>query len=168
MTRPAAFPAAHLGRHVDRLFRAAYALCGSREDAEDLVQETFARVLARPRLVRRRDDPRYLVRALRNTWIDLQRARRARPAASGHDALDWIVDGRGDPSTLALDARMAYDAMRELSPGLREAIAAVDVVGLSYRDAALALGVRQGTLQSRLARAREQVAAALLVGELAA
>ena len=36
---------AGLGDHVDRLYRAAWALCGSREDAEDLVQDTFARVL---------------------------------------------------------------------------------------------------------------------------
>ena len=41
-----------LGDHFDRLFRAAWALCGSREDAEDLVQDTYARVLARPRVVR--------------------------------------------------------------------------------------------------------------------
>ena len=38
-----------LGDHFDRLLRAAWALCGSREDAEDLVQDTYARVLARPR-----------------------------------------------------------------------------------------------------------------------
>jgi RNA polymerase sigma-70 factor, ECF subfamily len=43
---------ARLGDHLDRLYRAAWALSGSREDAEDLVQETYARVLARPRLVR--------------------------------------------------------------------------------------------------------------------
>src|SRR5262249_45552030 len=56
---------ARLGDHVDRLFRAAWALCGSREDAEDLVQETYARVLARPRLLRHEDDLGYLLRALR-------------------------------------------------------------------------------------------------------
>ena len=39
-----------LSKHIDRLYRAAWALCGSREDAEDLVQETFARVLSRPRV----------------------------------------------------------------------------------------------------------------------
>ncbi|MDX6661124.1 MAG: hypothetical protein QOJ55_1946, partial [Solirubrobacteraceae bacterium] len=44
-----------LGDHFDRLYRAAWALCGSREDAEDLVQDTYARVLARPRVVRRDD-----------------------------------------------------------------------------------------------------------------
>jgi RNA polymerase sigma-70 factor (ECF subfamily) len=161
-------PAAHAARHVDRLYRAAYALTGSRHDAEDLVQETFARVLARPRLVRRQEDPRYLMRALRNTWIDLERARRARPVTSGDDALEWILDRRGDPSTLALDARLAYDAMRGLSPKLREAIAAVDVVGLSYAEAARALRIRVGTLRSRLARARERVATALVAEEVAA
>jgi RNA polymerase sigma-70 factor, ECF subfamily len=166
--RPAALPAADLATHVDRLFRAAYALTGSRHDAEDLVQETFARVLARPRLVRRQDDPRYLMRALRNTWIDLERARRARPVTAGRDALEWIVDRRGDPSTVALDVRAAYDAMHELSPKLREAIAAVDVLGLSYQEAARALRIREGTLQSRLSRARDRVAAALVAGEAAA
>jgi DNA-directed RNA polymerase specialized sigma24 family protein len=42
----------NLGDHIDRLFRAAWALSGSRADAEDLVQETFARVLAKPRRIR--------------------------------------------------------------------------------------------------------------------
>jgi RNA polymerase sigma-70 factor (ECF subfamily) len=162
--RRASLPAADLAGHADRLFRAAYALCGSRHDAEDLVQETFARVLARPRLVRHRDDPRYLMRALRNTWIDMQRARSARPQSSGPDALEWIADG-GDPIGVALDTRVAYDAMRELSPVLREAIVAVDVLGLSYRDAARALRIRQGTLQSRLSRARDHVADALRADE---
>ena len=40
---------ARLADHVDRLYRAAWLLCGSREDAEDLVQDTYARVLSRPR-----------------------------------------------------------------------------------------------------------------------
>lgn len=167
MTGPSALPPDRLAEHVERLFRVAYALSGSSHDAEDLVQETFARVLARPRLVRRQDDPRYLMRALRNTWIDFQRARAARPVSSGADALEWVADGSADPG-VALDVQVAYDAMRELSPKLREAIAAVDILGLSYRDAARALQIRQGTLQSRLARARDHVSAALLADEDAA
>jgi RNA polymerase sigma-70 factor, ECF subfamily len=159
---------AQLARHMDRLFRTAYALSGSRHDAEDLVQETFARVLARPRVLQREDSARYLMRAVRNTWIDLQRARAARPATSGADTLARIAGGRADPGGWTLDARIAYGAMSELSPKLREAIAAVDLMGLPYRDAARALGIRQGTLQSRLARAREQVAAALEVDGRAA
>ena len=64
---------ARLGDHLDRLYRAAWALCGSREDAEDLVQETYARVLARPRLLRNDDDLGYLLRALRNTFLTQKR-----------------------------------------------------------------------------------------------
>jgi RNA polymerase sigma-70 factor, ECF subfamily len=50
-----------LGDHIDRLYRAARALCGSREEAEDLVQETFVRVLRKPRMLRSRDDLGYLL-----------------------------------------------------------------------------------------------------------
>jgi RNA polymerase sigma-70 factor, ECF subfamily len=162
---PRVLDPASLGDHLDRLMRAALAMCGSRADAEDLVQETFARVLERPRFVRRGSDLAYLMRVLRNTWVDFHRARSARPDTSGPpEAVEWIVDRAGDPGEVALDVQMAYEAMRELSPPLREAIAAVDVLGLSYRDAAKALRIRQGTVMSRLSRARERIAAALEEG----
>jgi RNA polymerase sigma-70 factor, ECF subfamily len=148
--------------HAERLYRAAYALCDTRHDAEDLVQETYARVLRRPRFVRRDGDLAYLLRALRNTWIAMHRAKDARPrtvelAEDGH----WVADAGSDPGISALEVSVAYDAMRELSDPLREAIVAVDVVGLSYRQAARALRIREGTVMSRLSRARERVAAAL-------
>ncbi len=68
-----------LPRHTDRLYRAAWALCGSREDAEDLVQETFARVLARPRSLRGQDELAYLMRVLRNTFLTQRRTASRRP-----------------------------------------------------------------------------------------
>jgi RNA polymerase sigma-70 factor, ECF subfamily len=142
------------------LFRAAYALTGSRPDAEDLVQETFARVLGSRRGSRHAGELPYLMRALRNTWIDQQRARKARPVSAGGEPLEWVVDKSADPQA-ALDVRQAYAAMRALSPPLREAIAAVDVLGLSYKEAARSLRIRQGTLMSRLSRARDRVADAL-------
>jgi RNA polymerase sigma-70 factor (ECF subfamily) len=149
-----------LSESVDRLYRAAYALCGSRADAEDLVQETFLRVISSKRAARHRWKLPYLMRSLRNTWIDFQRARSARPQTAAADGVEWMPDGSADPEA-ALDAQAAYQAMRDLSPPLREAIAAVDVAGLSYKEAARALRIRQGTLMSRLSRARDRVAAEL-------
>lgn len=156
--RPRPLEPARLPDHADRLYRAAYGLCGSRAEAEDLVQETYARVLARPRRVRRGGERAYLMRVLRNTWIDFQRARAARPDPAGGDAIDWVLDSDSDPGGLALDVRLAYEGMRELPPPQREAIVAVDVLGLAYKEAARALRIRQGTLMSRLARARDRVA----------
>src|SRR5213595_1186677 len=71
---------ARVGDHLDRLYRAAWALCGSREDAEDLVQETYTRVLARPRLIYREDDLGYLLRVLRNTFLSGRRTAARRPS----------------------------------------------------------------------------------------
>jgi RNA polymerase sigma-70 factor (ECF subfamily) len=148
-----------LGDHLDRLYRAAWGLCGSREDAEDLVQETYARVLAKPRLLRREDDLGYLLRALRNAFLA---GRRPQHARTPRLPLDEELDARGgsDPAELA-EQRRVYGAIAELPPDYRDALVAVDVAGLSYREAARALRVPQGTVTSRLARARERVAEAL-------
>src|SRR6188768_3945944 len=97
---------ARLGDHLDRLYRAAWALCGSREDAEDLVQETFARLLARPRLLRREDDLGYLLRALRNTFLNQKRTerRRLRPD-SLPEQLDLVADPHAPQPHAALELR---------------------------------------------------------------
>ena len=153
---------AHLPDHLDRLFRAAYALCGSRHDAEDLVQETYARVLKRPRFLRHEDDGAYLLRALRNTWINLRNSAHARRSVPLEpERLEFVDDPKADPQESTLDARAAFAAVAELSPPLRETIVAVDVMGLSYKEAARALRVRPGTIMSRLHRARDAVAGAL-------
>src|SRR4051794_23099467 len=70
------------GDHIDTLFRAACAICGSRQLAEDLVQETYVKVLARPRFMRRDDDLGYLIKALRNTWYSHLRDERTRREAT--------------------------------------------------------------------------------------
>src|ERR1700737_5138354 len=82
-----------LGDHIDRLFRAAWTLCGSREEAEDLVQETFARVLRKPRLLRSEDDLGYLLRVLRNTFVSQIRTAARRPQTTAlPDDLDMVED----------------------------------------------------------------------------
>jgi RNA polymerase sigma-70 factor (ECF subfamily) len=153
---------AALPDHLERLYRAAYALCGSREDAEDLVQETYERVLRRPRFLRHDNDLAYLMRVLRNTFAGIQGKRASRPTLPlPAEELDWLQDHDADPAASLLESRAAFAAIAGLSDPLREAIVAVDVVGLPYRDAARALRVREGTIMSRLHRARERVAEAL-------
>jgi len=149
---------ARLGDHLDRLYRAAWALCGSREDAEDLVQETYARVLARPRLIRREDDLGYLLRALRNTFLTKKRteSRRLRPAPLP-DELDLLADPHARQPQTALEARELYAAVAALPGDFRDVLVAVDVTGLSYDEAAHALRIPIGTVMSRLYRGRQQV-----------
>jgi RNA polymerase sigma-70 factor, ECF subfamily len=145
---------------VTRLFRAAYALCGSKPDAEDLVQDTLVRVLSSRRGAKHRHNLPYLMRALRNTWIDGQRSKARRPETPAADAVDWVTDDAADPQ-LTVDTKAAYAAMRDLSPPLRDVIVAVDVLGLSYKETARSLRIRTGTVMSRLSRARDRVAEAL-------
>ena len=152
------------GDHIDTLFRVACALSGSRDLAEDLVQETYAKVLSRPRLLRRDDDLAYLIKALRNTWYShLRTERRRRDAidSAAREPEELAATGSaGDPEA-AFEASAVLEALSELPQAYREAVAAVDVAGLSYAEAASALGVRQGTIMSRVYRGREQVALAL-------
>jgi RNA polymerase sigma-70 factor, ECF subfamily len=144
--------------HLPRLYRAARAWTRSREEAEDLVQETYARVLARPRLLRNEDELGYLLRALRNTLISQRRAERRRPATT--ELVDEVAVGtraRDDPAEAA-EIRQVYAVISRLPDEFRDALVAVDVAGLSYQEAARALGVPEGTLTSRLFRARDRVA----------
>jgi RNA polymerase sigma-70 factor, ECF subfamily len=152
------------GDHIDRLFRVACAMCGSRDLAEELVQETYVKVLSRPRFLRRDDDLGYLVKALKNTWYSHLRDERTRRASSdpGEQSPDELASrtSAGDPEA-SLEAGEVLAALSELPSPYREAVAAVDVAGLSYAEAARALGVRQGTIMSRVYRGREQVALAV-------
>ena len=148
-----------LSQHIDRLYRAAWGLCGSREDAEDLVQETFARVLSRPRVLKGDDEVYYLLRVLRNTFLTTRRTASRRPQAVA--ALEDVV--AADPKPIArpdeaIEIHEVYGAIAQLPQDFKDALVAVDVVGLSYREAARALGVREATITTRLYRARKQIA----------
>jgi RNA polymerase sigma-70 factor, ECF subfamily len=155
------------GDHLDALFRVALAMCGSRDLAEDLVQETYVKVLSRPRLLRRDDDLGYLIKALTNIWYDHLRKERGKRAATADrgESLEELPSGssRGDPEA-SLESGAVLDALAGLPREFREAVAAVDVAGLSYAEAARALGVRKGTIMSRVYRGREQVARAVGAG----
>jgi RNA polymerase sigma-70 factor, ECF subfamily len=151
-----------LGDHLDRLFRAAWALTGSREDAEDLVQDTYERVLRRPRFLRREDDLGYLYRTLRNTYFNARRTTTRRPQVVAE--LDDVhsVFSRADlQPERAAETNLVFEAVAMLPQPMREVLVAVDVLGLSYAEAGKALGVHENTIPSRLARARLKVAEAL-------
>src|SRR5215218_8359933 len=125
-----------LGDHIDRLFRAAWALSGSRAEAEDLVQETFARVLAKPRRVRSEDDLGYLLQALRNTFISSRRAAARRPAPETLDDVEPIDPRTGSRPEQAAEAREVFAVIAALAAPFRDALVAVDVAGLTYAEAA--------------------------------
>jgi len=149
---------ARLGDHLDRLFRAAWAFCGTPEDAEDLVQETYARVLGRRRLLRNDDDLGYLLRTLRNTFLTQKRSegRRLRPDPLP-DQLDLVADPHAREPQAAVEAGEVYAAIAALPDDFRDVLVAVDVTGLSYKEAARVLKIQEGTVMSRLFRARQQV-----------
>jgi RNA polymerase sigma-70 factor (ECF subfamily) len=153
---------ARLGDHLDRLYRAAVGLCGSEADAEDLVQETFLQVLRKPRLLRSEDDLGYLIRVLRNTFYSRHRADSRRPRTVELAEHEELPERRplAAPQAVA-ESREVLAAVAALPDPYREVVAAVDLAGLSYSEAARALGTRQGTIMSRLHRGRGQVARSL-------
>jgi RNA polymerase sigma-70 factor (ECF subfamily) len=159
---------ARLGDHLDRLYRAAWAMCGSKEDAEDLVQDTYARVLARPRWLRGEDDLGYLLRVLRNTHVSRLRAAGRRPVGVpfSEEAPEPEDGGTAWRPDAALDVELVFTLISGLPDAFRDALLAVDVCGLSYAEAGRALGVREATITTRLHRARRQVAEGLREGEL--
>jgi RNA polymerase sigma-70 factor (ECF subfamily) len=151
-----------LGDHIDRLYRAARGLTGSREEAEDLVQETFAQVLRKPRLIRNDDDIGYLLRVLRNTFVSGRRSAARRPQTMPlPDDLDLMEDPSSVRPEHRIESEPLYAAISALPDDFRDALIAIDVVGLSYREAARALRVREATITTRLHRARQRVARTL-------
>lgn len=144
--------------HRAVLYRVARALCHSHHEAEDLVQETFARVLARPRVLRPGNDLSYLVRALRNTHATGRRVAARRPP---------IVPMPGEDPVAVLDvpatveARGVMAAIAAAPRAYRDAVVAVDVLGLSYEQAARRLRTSKATINTRVFRGRAHVARAL-------
>jgi RNA polymerase sigma-70 factor (ECF subfamily) len=153
-----------LGDHIDRLYRAAWGLCGSRDDAEDLVQETFANVLRKPRFLRSEDDIGYLLRVLRNTFFSQRRAAARHPQPMPlPDELDLLADPRAVRAESRVESHELFGLISSLPADFRDALIAVDLVGLSYREAARSLRVREATITTRLHRARQRIAKSLAV-----
>lgn len=126
------------------------------------MQETIARVLARPRTLRRGEELPYLLCALRNVYLTSLRSasRRPRSVALPADESETLRSAWPEPDQ-ALEQSELLEAIGALPQDFREALVAIDVVGLSHREAARLLGARENTITTRLFRARQRVARAL-------
>jgi RNA polymerase sigma-70 factor (ECF subfamily) len=148
---------------LPRLRRFAYALTGSTEQGDDLVQETCVRALSRVETWQpgtRLDS--WMYRIAQNIWFDRMRAQKVRGELVDVDAVEDIagLDGRDiAESQLALEEVDA--ALGRLPAEQRAVIALVCIEGLSYKEAAEISGVPVGTVMSRLARARQALHAIL-------
>ncbi len=145
--------------HIDSLRRAARGMTRSHHDAEDLVQDTLVRVLARPRQVGPGGAGPYLHQALRNTHVSTLRSRDRRPVLAPLEPEDvrLVAPATGEPVEV-LHTREVIAAIHALPQAQREVVAAVDVVGLGYSEAADHLQIPVGTVMSRLHRGRARLA----------
>ncbi len=146
--------------HLPRLRRLARAVCPSAHIADDVVQETYVRVLARPRFLHGDDDYSYLARTLRNVLANhMVSEGRRRPAVAIDEFEPPDTRSNADPEA-RLIAGEVYGLIKALPEDKRDVIAAVDVAGLSYAEAAETLRLPIGTVMSRLHRSRGEVAQA--------
>ena len=135
-------------------FRAyALAISDTREEAEDLVQEALARALGAERCPVRSDELRpWMFRVIRNLHTDELRKRRVRREYLADAARLFDDDQRGGEGERDLLVRLAFE---QLPAPAREVLFLVDVMGLKYREAAEVIGVPNGTMMSRVSRARK-------------
>ncbi|MCU1627083.1 MAG: polymerase, sigma-24 subunit, subfamily [Pseudonocardia sp.] len=150
--------------HADRVYRLAYRLSGNPHDAEDLTQETFIRVFRSLANYKPGTFEGWLHRITTNLFLDMVR-RRARVRMEGlPEDTDRLPGGGPEPETVFSETHldpMLQDALDELPPEFRAAVVLCDVEGLSYEEIGATLGVKLGTVRSRIHRGRAQLRGAL-------
>ncbi len=151
-----------VAEHSARVYRLAYRLTGNRHDAEDLTQETFVRVFRSLSGYTPGSFEGWLHRITTNLFLDTARRRsRIRMDPLGEDA-ERVPGGAGlgtpergfEHGNLDHDVQRALD---QLSPEFRAAVVLCDIEGLSYEEIAVTLGIKLGTVRSRIHRARAQL-----------
>ena len=150
-------------QHAAAVFRFAYGLCRNRSEAEDIVAETFARVLTRAHRIENRTARAYLLTAARNVFLDAKR-RSARDAR-----LVGQMESEPADTGQQLDdrARLAHalKALGELPEGERAALLLRLDHDLSYEEIAATLNISVAAAKVRVHRARLRLAAARTTGE---
>jgi RNA polymerase sigma-70 factor, ECF subfamily len=151
--------------HSARIYRLAYRLTGNQHDAEDLTQEVFVRVFRSLSSYTPGTFEGWLHRITTNLFLDMVRRRqRVRFDALADDAAERLPGREPAPDTQLHDRGFEADvqaALDSLPPEFRAAVVLCDIEGLSYEEIAATLGIKLGTVRSRIHRGRAQLRAAL-------
>lgn len=157
--------------HADGVYRLAYSLSGNRQDAEDLTQDTFMRVFRSLKSYRPGTFEGWLHRITTNLFLDMVRHRATVRMEALPEDYERVAGEHPGPERVFefnhLDPALAR-ALDDLSPEFRVAVVLCDGLDLSYEEIADTLGLKMGTVRSRIHRARAQLRAALdrTAGEL--
>ncbi|MFI8693419.1 RNA polymerase sigma factor SigE [Dietzia maris] len=153
-----------VAQHGDRVYRLAYRLCGNAHDAEDITQEAFIRVFRSLDRYKPGTFEGWMHRIVTNLFLDSARRRgRIRFEALPEDA--ERVPGR-ERSPEQVISEETFDpvlqtALANLSPEYRAAVVLSDIEDLSYEEVGRILGVKMGTVRSRIHRGRAALRAEL-------
>lgn len=151
--------------HSQRVYRLAYRLTGNRHDAEDLTQDVFVRVFRSLDRYEPGNFPGWLHRITTNLFLDrVRRQSRVRMDRFGEGGEERLTSTEVQPEHAVHDANFDPDieaALATLSEDFRVAVVLCDVEGLSYEEIADVLGVKIGTVRSRIHRGRTQLREAL-------
>ncbi|WP_171052936.1 RNA polymerase sigma factor SigE [Streptomyces marianii] len=151
--------------HSGRVYRLAYRLTGNQHDAEDLTQEVFVRVFRSLSTYTPGTFEGWLHRITTNLFLDMvRRKQRIRFDALGDDAAERLPSREPSPQQVFNDTHFDADvqqALDTLAPEFRAAVVLCDIEGLSYEEIAATLGVKLGTVRSRIHRGRSHLRKAL-------
>lgn len=151
--------------HSARVYRLAYRLTGNPHDAEDLTQDVFIRVFRSLSTYTPGTFEGWLHRITTNLFLDsVRRKQRIRFDALADDAAERLSGRELAPDRVLTDQMLDADvqsALDALPPDFRVAVVLCDIEGLSYEEIAATLGIKLGTVRSRIHRGRTQLRAAL-------
>jgi RNA polymerase sigma factor (sigma-70 family) len=151
--------------HSGRVYRLAFRLTGNSHDAEDLTQEVFVRVFRSLPTYSPGTFEGWLHRITTNLFLDMTRRRqRIRFEGLGEETAAKLRGAEPTPSQAFDERHLDFDisaALADLPPEYRAAVVLCDIEGLTYEEIADVLGVKLGTVRSRIHRGRAQLRAAL-------